>query len=311
MNEAILIFYLRPIRRKALNVAIVEALSLLWELSATALDGGPLSEQGGLFWITLPIDSLDSAIARLPQLGYTYAVDWLQPVQGQLVASSRVRSSLTGLVRWHRKIYQLNRVYEEDSQLMREHTPDQRRLLLETHVKVHSTADHNSVGNLLNQRVLPVYDARLLVNLVSAQKGSLFLDPFARVGGIVIEALAHGYQVISSDLNPYLQYGLDQLGARHYVADARFLPFDEETFDAIASEPPRNKQTKHIVIEALRELYRVLKTGRRLAFLCAASQAEYLRQEATRLGFQLFLDAPINQKGLDIDVLVWQKEKSS
>jgi len=37
------------------------------------------------------------------------------------------------------------------------------------------------------------------VNLVAVEPGALFLDPFAGVGGLIIEALASGYEVMSAD----------------------------------------------------------------------------------------------------------------
>src|SRR5437899_10901827 len=74
-DRHLLILYLRPARCKAREAATVEALSLLRDLDPVAPAGGPLSEQGGLFWLTLPACALPSARARFPHLGYTQAVD--------------------------------------------------------------------------------------------------------------------------------------------------------------------------------------------------------------------------------------------
>jgi tRNA G10 N-methylase Trm11 len=162
-------------------------------------------------------------------------------------------------------------------------------------------------GGPLSRRGLPVYDARLLVNLVSAGHGAIFLDPFAGIGGIVLEALASGYLVVSSDWDPVLRHGLSHMGALHCVADARRLPFAAATFDAIATEPPYEKQAESIVIGALSEMYRVLKGGGRLAILCAAWQADGLRRKAASLGLTPYLDSFINRKGRDVIALAWQK----
>ncbi len=62
-----------------------------------------------------------------------------------------------------------------------------------------------------------------------------------------------------------------------------------------------------MVIEALSEMYRVLKTGGRLAILCAAGQADGLRREADSLELKWYLDSPINRKGLDVVVLAGNK----
>ena len=104
-----------------------------------------------------------------------------------------------------------------------------------------------------------------------------------------------------------MQVGLTHLGARHAVADARRLPWAEETFDAIATEPPYHEEAKPMVIEALHEMYRVLKTGGRLAILCIPDQASALRHEGMSLGLRWYLDSPINRKGLDVVVLAGNK----
>src|SRR5712692_10977529 len=126
MADILLICYLRAARRKARTVATTEALSLLRDLDAAAPAGGPLSEQGGLFWVTLPAEVLEMAIARLPRLGYTYAVDMLEPLQEQQSSFDRPQEALAHLVRWHRKLYRLVRIYEEDAEALRESAPDRR-----------------------------------------------------------------------------------------------------------------------------------------------------------------------------------------
>src|SRR6266571_732188 len=108
MSDALLIFYLRPAHRKARSVAIAEALSLLQDLHAVAPGGGPLSEQGGLFWVALPADAVQSAIDRMPGLGYTYAVDLLEPAQEkQSPSEHRKHISQRRGVHWQGKSYHL------------------------------------------------------------------------------------------------------------------------------------------------------------------------------------------------------------
>src|SRR5215469_10022933 len=308
MNDALLIFYLRPGRRKARAVATAEALSLLQDLQATAPAGGPLSESGGLFWVSLPCDVLETALPRLPRLGYTYAVDLLEPVSEHPSSFDRARDAQEQLVRWHHKLYRLVRAYNEDAGAMRESAPDRRTFLLETSEgTVRPVRGYRGDGRPSSRRGLPVCDARMLVNLVAAGPGTSLLDPFAGIGGIVMEALASGCKVTSADCDPTLQAGLAHLGAQHIVADARRLPWTAETFDAIATEPPYHEEAKPVVTEALREMYRVLKVGGRLAILCAAGQADGLRREADLLELKWYLDSPVNRKGLDVVVLAGQK----
>ena len=308
MDEILLIFYLWPARSRARAVALAETLSLLRDLHARASEKGPLSEQGGLFWILLPAENLEAARVRLARSGYTAAVDWLEPVSEPVGHKKCVRGAAKDALQWHRRWYRRHRLFEEDPEVVREGAPDRRTFLLETSAgDVRPVAGYRGDGGELSRRGLSVPDARLLVNLVAVEPGALFLDPFAGVGGLIIEALASNYEVVSADWDPVVQHGLGHLGARHLVADARRLPFPDETFDAIATEPPYHEEATPVVVEALDELYRVLKKGRRLAMLCAASQADALRRQAAALGLRAVLDAAIDRKGLDVVVLVWLK----
>ncbi len=315
LDETLLVFYLWPARQKARTSALAEALSLLRDLHARASEKGPLSEQGGLFWIFLPSENLEAARVRLPRLGYTAAVDWLEPVPEPLRRSKHMRRIPKNnvldksVLYWRHRWYRRHRLFEEDAEAIREGAPDRRTFLLETSAgNVRPVTGYRGDGGDFSRRGLSVLDARLLVNLVAVEPGSLFLDPFAGAGGLVIEALASNYEVMSTDWDPVLQYGLTHLGARHLVADARHLPFPDETFDAIATEPPYHEEATPIVIEALHELYRVLKQGRRLALFCAASQADAIRQHIPKPGLRVVLDATIDRKGFDVVVLVWLKE---
>src|SRR6266550_7501288 len=90
--------YVQHVVRRG-GVATMEALSLLRDLHVVAPAGGPLSEQGGVFWITVPVAALETINARLPRLGYTNAVDLLELEVGDLRSAGRVEKSQTELVR--------------------------------------------------------------------------------------------------------------------------------------------------------------------------------------------------------------------
>ena len=304
METAHLIFYIRTARSKASEAASLEALCLLRDLEVVAPSGGPLSEKGQVFWVDLPAHLLDQARDRLPRLGYTTSVDLLEPAQAGLHSNK-------GLVRWRRRYYSLVRIYEEDPEDARERAPDRRRFMLETSDgEVRLVRGYRGDGGLLSRRGLPVYDACLLVNLVfTTGEGRTLLDPFAGVGGIVLEGLESGYRVVSCDIDPGLLHGLSLMGAFHHVADARHLPFRAETVDAIATEPPYDMQTGDLVSDALVEMHRVLKPGGRIAMMCADWQVERLRQMANSLGLENMLDLPIDRKGVDCVALAWQKSE--
>ena len=306
MDEALLIFYLRPARQRARATATAEALCLLRDLSATAPAGGPLSEQGGLFWVALPAHALERARARLPLLGYTYAVDLAEPAQEH--EAGEQPGARNRLVRWRRRLYRLFRHYEEDPERLRESAPDRRTFAFETEAgEVRAIRGYRGDSGSLSRRGLPVPDARMLVNLAFVGAGAAFRDPFAGVGGIVLEALAHAYGVLSCDRDTALRHGLSSLGATHLVADARRLPLGAVTVDTIATEPPYERGAEDPVVASFVEMHRVLKDGGRLAMLCAAWQVEGLRQRAASIGLISYHEAPIDRKGTECAVLAWEK----
>lgn len=165
--ETIQVFYLRPARKRAREVAVREALCLFRDLDATAPLGGPLSERGGVFWLSVPQERLPTEFSRLPRLGYTSAVDLVQPAAGDRAAPRPLAASGHRVVRWRHQLCRLVRVYEEDPEAHRALAPDRRAFLLETvGGKVRAVTGYRGNGTPLGRRGLPVCDARMLVNMV-------------------------------------------------------------------------------------------------------------------------------------------------
>ena len=120
-----LVFHLRPGRRKALEAARTEARSLLRDLDASTPKDSPLSDRGGVFQVDLPEDHFLWALQRFPRLGYSHAVDLLEPLPGK---SRRARVD----VLWGGTPYRLSRLYDEDDEAVREAAPDRREFVLPT-----------------------------------------------------------------------------------------------------------------------------------------------------------------------------------
>lgn len=299
----LLICHLRPARRKARAVAVTEALCALRDLEATAPNSGPLAEQSGIFWIEVPEQHFEQAVARLPLLGYTVAVDVLEEV-GPWRKKQRAE-----ILRWRKRDYWLVRVSEENAEAAREAAPDRRTFILKNENGAREVKGYRGDGGPLSRRGLPACDARLLVNLVTPRLGErvTFLDPFAGIGGLLLEARAHGWMTLSGDVDARLRLGLYEFGAAHTVFDASRLPLADESLDAAATEPPYAEEAGEAVNAAVRELARGLKPGARLALLAAAHQAESLRATAAAQPLRSLLDAPINRKGAECVVLAWEK----
>lgn len=155
-------------------------------------------------------------------------------------------------------------------------------------------------------------DARLLVNLVHpGLPGESFLDPFAGGAGLVVEALASGHRVLTSDIDPRLRFGLAATGATHCVADARRLPFGEGRIAAIATELPFDLASASLLDGAFFEMQAALRPGGRLSLMCAIWQRDPLQVAAGRLGLVAQLDTAIDRKGTPCAVLVWVKAPPS
>lgn len=310
MEPIVLICQMWNARRKARRVAEAEVYHLLRDLGPQVLTGGPLAEKKGVFWVSLPAETLDTARLRFPRLGYTQCIDI--PLAGP-ASGSPVPGPRGGVVRWRKRSYQLARVYQGDPQEMLESAPDRREFMLPgPDGAVRLVQGYRGDGQALSRRGLPPHDARMLVNLVRPETtDAVLLDPFAGAGGIVLEGVRSELRVVSADLDPVLVYGLSHLGARHVQADAGRLPLVAGCIDAIATEPPYDQGTGELVQRSLGEMARVLRVGGRMAVFCAAWQAPGLRAAGERLGLVCFLDEAVDRKGTDCAVLGWRKGRAA
>ncbi len=306
---------LRAARRKAREAAFAEMLAVLRGLDARRGAGGPLSDEPGVAWVSLPEPNLETALRRLSRLGYTEAVEVVTPlgkIDLDLPGRPRIKPIIT---RWKRRDVALVRVYEESDQSLRANAPDRRAFLLECNDGVvRAIPGYRGGRGPLEHRALPVIDARLLVNLVTCEGacevaceavGRRLLDPFAGAGGIIIEANSKGFATVSLDRDAALRFGLSQLASRHVVGDASSMPFAAASFDAVASEPPYHASALEAVVASISEIARVTIPGARVAMLIACEQAAAIRQAATRADLKLELEVPIDRKGTPVSCLCW------
>ncbi len=295
-DHALLVGSIRTARGSAKVAAVFEILSLLKAYAPRALLSGPAAERKATYWVALPQAYLDAARVLLPRLGYTSAVDLAQPANGG------------GLLRWRGTKYRLTPLYREDADMLREQAPDRREFLLRSpQGELVAVKGYRGDGKTFGKRGLPVYDARLLVNLVCAGAGDLLLDPFGGIGGVILAAHEAGARAVSADNDPVVAPGLAALADLHALADARQLPFADESFTAAATEPPYDGGDANPLPKSVGELTRLLKRGGRLAVLCAGWQAAALRERAARAGLVPLLESPVNRKGLEVFVFLWQK----
>ena len=149
--------------------------------------------------------------------------------------------------------------------------------------------------------------ARALVNLSGIKAAELLLDPFCGTGGILIEAGAIEATVIGADVQTKMVDGarenLEFFGLQGdlIVSDATKIPLKDESIDAVVTDMPYGRASfvsgssvcitkSHSVFiellyqDALAELYRVLKTGRKAVIV---SNSPAFHSFAHTYGFRL------------------------
>lgn len=136
--------------------------------------------------------------------------------------------------------------------------------------------------------------ARALVNI--AKPEASLLDPFCGTGGILVEAGLIGIRVIGGDMQRKLLLGakmnLDHYNIDHSLMyqDACGMALRDESVDAVVTDPPYGRSAaikaeslEHMLTGSLREIYRVLKKGRRAVFI-SEREIETLAKDA---GFRI------------------------
>jgi len=121
--------------------------------------------------------------------------------------------------------------------------------------------------------------ARALVNI--SKPGKTLFDPFCGTAGILVEAGLLGIQVIGGDVQRKLLLGA-RMNLGYYntdfalmYQDACRLSLKDESVDSVVTDPPYGRSAlieaqsiEHLLEESLKEIYRVLKKGKRAVFIC-------------------------------------------
>lgn len=135
--------------------------------------------------------------------------------------------------------------------------------------------------------------ARTLINITCSHRGDRVLDPFCGTGGILIEAEMLGMQLLGSDFDPMMVCGSLQNVDRAdlMLADATHLPLGNHSMDAVVTDFPygqsvcikKNDTMANLYADALREIHRVLKFGRRAVIVTHKDISAIAEQHMTIL----------------------------
>jgi len=205
-------------------------------------------------------------VALCPLLGYTEALTRITRLPGQgrgLMAERATRKrGLRGDFRIKDDLLRYEPLWQADEAQRREQSPHERPFLLELDGQLVRDCSRRQ------HRRMSVCDAKFLLNIAEVHPGDLLADPFAGIGGIVLQARSRGIDILCGDSDAILRPGLAEVsGNRSAVWNAAALPVRTGSLDAIVTEPPYQAHNREIVWGAIPELARCLKPGGRLCLL--------------------------------------------
>lgn len=261
-----MLFILRLQKRKFHDRELAKAdlQSLFHDFNPNLPKVGPLQTEKGILWLEIDEKYFDEVIKRSPRLGYFREILILEEHEN-------------GNIKFQNKKYSGKIIYSQNKEELKNRSADKREFLVETTEGLKRVKGFRGDGSESGPKALPVIEAKLLVNLAFVKDSQKFLDPFAGIGGIVLEAIDSGFEVYSSDLSEKVAAGLKEFGSTHFIADAKNLPFEENHFDAIATEFPFAKSTHDEIPFWLAELKRVTKESSPIVIMCTFKQANILK----------------------------------
>jgi len=291
-SERVLVLQLHEARKKARAAAVAEVATLLEDIGGRPLIGGPLSEVSGIAWVAVNATPISELAKRITLLGYSASVRIAVPEREAVADVSGAHT------RWKGTDYVLQPIYDEPIDELQKEAPDRRSFLLECgDGVVRRIVGYRGGRGPMEHRALPVLDARLLVNVLGRRNSGSMLDPFAGAGSVLLSGRRAGWRTVSVDIDRSLRYGLTEIAGSHVVGDAAHLPFRQNSFDAIATEPPYDPTAISLVTGAVGEASRVLRPGGRMSMLVSAAQASDVRTAADHSGFTIDIDIDVSRKG--------------
>jgi hypothetical protein len=298
------VFELRRRKMKSRGLALAEIMSLFGDLGASLAESYPALNKKGALWVTIPSVNCEKASRRFGLLGYTDVVYRLD----------QIPDGSSGTVWFRNRSWELTELHRTDSDELRESAPDRRDFeLLNMDGSIKRVKGYRGGRSTEGPKPLTVPDCKLLVNLVypgSNMCGSgdalSFLDPFAGVGGIVIEAARCGHRVYSCDIEPRIAPGLRNLDSFHSVADCALLPFSDGGFDLLATELPFSVLEKDTLSRWVFELNRVMKKQSSAVFMTSREQYGIIRHLTEETGRDIQVYGSTERKKKESVVFGWK-----
>ncbi|MGI5820144.1 MAG: TRM11 family SAM-dependent methyltransferase [Armatimonadota bacterium] len=276
------------------ETARAELLAAARHLPLTIIDEHPAVNRA-----LVSIDAAPEAalLAIMPRLGYTEAL-------------TRVtREFDAGVGMEHREARKIDRwlvgeYRRGDDRVMHEliwRADDDARLQRSPHARPFSMRIHGEIEATLSRRQrrrLSCCDAMVMLNLARADEDGLVVDPFAGIGGIVVEARRMGLRVVCGDIARALAPGLREVsGGIATIWDATALPLPDRCADAVVTEPPYADEAQEDVLAAMAEVARVMRPAARAVVLIDEEIADALLNAARKVGLGPDEQYPVHRAG--------------
>ena len=217
--------------------------------------------------VHVPPEAEDDLLALMPRLGYAEALTRMVREFGAGVGMShretrKIERWLVGEYRRgpDRVVHEL--LWQADDVAREARSPHQRLFKMRIDGEVRATLSRRK------RRRLSCCDAMVMLNLARVDDDALVVDPFAGIGGIVLEARRMGLRTLCGDIATQLAPGLGELsGGLGAIWDATALPLPDRCADAVVTEPPYADERHEDVLRALPEIARILRPRTRAVLL--------------------------------------------
>lgn len=238
--------------------------------------------------------SENEVIERAKNLGYTQGILHCheEPYLGEELHAISTARWVVGWIRIKDKKLFLREIYRQDEDELIKSAPHNRDFLIERDGKITYAKGHRY------HRGISPNDAKFIINIAELKGDEIILDPYAGIGGIILECKKRNLRIFASDVDVALRPGLAIIAQNKYaVADACCLPFKDNTFDVVITEPPFNTKFRQSVIDSLPELSRVNSKTGKFVFLIADDMYSAITETMLNLGFCLTADFTLRRHG--------------
>lgn len=304
----VLVCSVRPSRSKAKELAAAELFFALNHIGCIYILNGPMGNIKGL--ISFFIRKTDKGELKeiLKNIGYCNKFSVLDFSSCSGYVPDKRNQTWKGMEFDVLPLHeQSENTYEAQSSHNREFS------ILAGDGTIKSVRGYRGDGSITGRRALPVEDARLMVNLAVSSDTRVLMDAFAGSGGILYQAryIAPSLFLISSDIDPDLEPGLQEYADRHYSMDARRVKIKDMKIDAIVTEAPFSKGETETVAQVLSNLCSCLNENGRVVLMCSAGQFGRLKSRMEAMNLYCLMDEQVDRKGTQVVVSVWHKSRKS